>query len=75
MNNNILSNILFVPVGRLYLKIKYSNKEDREKGLGEKYREDYSGAGIVMLFAISGIIMLIFFLWAVMGLLISLFSQ
>jgi hypothetical protein len=75
MNNNILSHILFIPVGRLYLKIWYSNNENREKRLKEKYRGDYSDAGIAVLFTISGIIMLIFTLWAVISLLVLLFSQ
>jgi hypothetical protein len=44
-----LSHILFIPVGRLYLKIRYSNNENREKRLKEKYRGDYSGAGIAVL--------------------------
>jgi hypothetical protein len=70
-----LSHILFIPVGRLYLKIRYSNNEDREKVLKEKYGGDYSGVGIVVLFTISGIIMLIFTLWAVISLVIALFSQ
>lgn len=52
------SNIIFYPLGRIYLWIRYRNKETIEKVLIEKYEESYSVAGTLVCLNTFGVIFL-----------------
>ena len=52
------SNIIFYPIGWIYLRIRYRNKETIEKVLIEKYEESYAVAGTLVCLKTFGVIFL-----------------
>ncbi len=57
-----LSDIIFYPLGWIYLWIRYRNKETIEKVLLEKYEESYSVAGTLVCLKTFGVVFIVLIL-------------
>ena len=61
------SNIIFYPIGWIYLRIRYRNKETIEKVLIEKYEGSYSVAGTLVCLKTFGIVFLTLILFMLLA--------
>jgi hypothetical protein len=57
-----LSDIIFYPLGWIYLWIRYRNKETIEKVLLEKYEKSYSVAGTLVCLKTFGVVFIVLIL-------------
>ena len=69
------SNIIFYPIGWMYLWIRYRNKETIEKVLLEKYDKSYSVAGTLVCLKSFGVVFIILILLMILAVFYSIIKH
>ena len=69
------SNIIFYPIGWMYLWIRYRNEETIEKVLIEKYEESYSVAGKLFCLKTFGVVFIILILLMILAVFYSIIKH
>jgi hypothetical protein len=70
-----LSDIIFYPLGRIYLWNRYRNKETIEKVLIEKYEESYAVAGTLVCLKTFGVVFLTLVLLMILAVFYSIIKH
>ncbi len=70
-----LSDIVFYPLGWMYLWIRYQNKDTIEKVLIEKYEESYVVAGTLVCLKTFGVVFIALILLMILAVFYSIIKQ
>lgn len=71
----MISKILFTPIGRLYLKMRYKDADTINKALAHKYENSYEMAGITICFKVFGTAVVMFTIFLLLSLISVLVNQ